>query len=127
MAMHPLIKVSVSWVGLTGAVSLVIWAVSAAVGIHVEGVALLQFFVVVLVAGCAAHLLVRRKPNVWLESGVAASYATIVLWAGMTATGLDVGIGPYVVLFASTFVVNVVLGRKKFRVVRRTGANAASD
>ncbi len=83
-----------------------LWITCEALGITVGVEALVGYLVVTFAVASALDFLERRLPSIWIVSAGVATATVIVCWTGLEIVELNMGVGPYVVLFVTTFLVH---------------------
>ena len=84
------------------------WIACEVVGITVGVGALVRYSVVTFAVACAFGFLERRLPNIWIVSAGGAAATVIVCWTGLETVELNIGVGPYVVMFVSSFLAHYI-------------------
>ena len=91
------------------------WIGCEALGITVGLGALVGYSVVTVAVAGAFDFLERRLPNIWIVSAGGAIGTVIICWTALEIAELNIGVGPYVVMFVSAFLVNYFVLRGKLR------------
>ena len=106
--------------GAWAIVALVLWWIACeAMEVEVGVGSLFVFFVVALAACFAIDFVERRTADTRMICAVVAAAVTIILWAGVETTELEVEPGVYLVTFVANFAAYFLALRRRERRVRR--------
>ena len=101
-----------AWLGLyAGIPPFFFWIVCEALGIAVGLGALVVLSVVTVAVAAAFDVLERRLTNIWIVSPGGAIGTVIICWAALEIAESNIEVGPYIVMFASAFLANILVQR----------------